>query len=332
MQLGVIGLGRMGGNIVRRLMRGGHACVVWNRTPDTVKALVDEGATGAADLEDLVGKLQAPRTVWLMLPAGDATEEVIRQLAGLLGSGDTVIDGGNSFYKDDIRRAQALKAQGLHYVDVGTSGGVWGLSRGYCLMIGGEPSVVDRLDPIFRTLAPGAGDIPRTRRPDGADPRAELGYIHAGPVGAGHFVKMIHNGIEYGLMQAYAEGFDILRNKASEALPEDQRYDLDLTDIAEVWRRGSVVSSWLLDLTASALAGDAKLEKYSGAVADSGEGRWTIEAAIEEAVPAEVLSAALYARFRSRQEHTFGEKLLSAMRFGFGGHVEGPLTGGGGGG
>ncbi|MDB5426160.1 MAG: hypothetical protein JWR43_135 [Phenylobacterium sp.] len=332
MQLGVIGLGRMGGNIVRRLMRGGHACVVWNRTPDTVKALADEGATGAADLEDLVGKLQAPRTVWLMLPAGDATEEVIRQLAGLLGSGDTVIDGGNSFYKDDIRRAQALKAQGLHYVDVGTSGGVWGLSRGYCLMIGGEPSVVDRLDPIFRTLAPGAGDIPRTRRPDGADPRAELGYIHAGPVGAGHFVKMIHNGIEYGLMQAYAEGFDILRNKASEALPEDQRYDLDLTDIAEVWRRGSVVSSWLLDLTASALAGDAKLEKYSGAVADSGEGRWTIEAAIEEAVPAEVLSAALYARFRSRQEHTFGEKLLSAMRFGFGGHVEGPPSGGGGGG
>ena len=332
MQLGVIGLGRMGGNIVRRLMRGGHACVVWNRTSDAVKALADEGATGAADIEDLVGKLQAPRTVWLMLPAGDATEEVIRQLAGLLGSGDTVIDGGNSFYKDDIRRAQALKAQGLHYVDVGTSGGVWGLSRGYCLMIGGEPSVVDRLDPIFRTLAPGAGDIPRTRRPDGADPRAELGYIHAGPVGAGHFVKMIHNGIEYGLMQAYAEGFDILRNKASEALPEDQRYDLDLTDIAEVWRRGSVVSSWLLDLTASALAGDAKLEKYSGAVADSGEGRWTIEAAIEEAVPAEVLSAALYARFRSRQEHTFGEKLLSAMRFGFGGHVEGPPSGGGAGG
>ena len=327
MQLGVIGLGRMGGNIVRRLMRGGHDCVVWSRTAAAVKALADEGATGAVDIEDLVGKLRAPRTVWLMLPAGDATEEAVQQLAGLLGPGATVIDGGNSFYKDDIRRAQALKADGLHYVDVGTSGGVWGLSRGYCLMIGGEKAVVERLDPIFRTLAPGAGEIARTKRREGADPRAELGYIHAGPVGAGHFVKMIHNGIEYGLMQAYAEGFDILRNKGSEELPEDQRYDLDLTDIAEVWRRGSVISSWLLDLTASALAGDAKLEKFTGVVADSGEGRWTIEAAIEEAVPAEVLSAALYARFRSRQEHTFGEKLLSAMRFGFGGHVEGPPEG-----
>jgi 6-phosphogluconate dehydrogenase len=330
MQLGVIGLGRMGGNIVRRLMRGGHECVVWNRTAAAVKALADDGATGAVSLEDLVAKLQAPRTVWVMLPAGDPTEDTVQQLAELLGSGDTVIDGGNSFYKDDIRRAQALKANGLHYVDVGTSGGVWGLSRGYCLMIGGEKSVVDRLDPIFRTLAPGTGQIARTTRPDGADPRAELGYIHAGPAGAGHFVKMIHNGIEYGLMQAYAEGFDILRNKGSETLPEDQRYDLNLMDIAEVWRRGSVVSSWLLDLTAQALAGDAKLEKYTGAVADSGEGRWTIEAAIEEAVPAEVLSAALYARFRSRQEHTFGEKLLSAMRFGFGGHVEEPPGGGGG--
>ncbi|HEX4709599.1 phosphogluconate dehydrogenase (NAD(+)-dependent, decarboxylating) [Phenylobacterium sp.] len=298
MQLGVIGLGRMGGNIARRLMRGGHACVVWNRTLDAVNALADEGATGAVDIEDLVAKLQAPRAVWIMLPAGDPTEEMVQQLAGLLGPGDTVIDGGNSFYKDDIRRAQALKAEGLHYVDVGTSGGVWGLSRGYCMMIGGEKAAVDRLDPIFRTLAPGAGEIARTKRPDGADPRAELGYIHAGPVGAGHFVKMVHNGIEYGLMQAYAEGFDILRNKGSEALPDGQRYDLDLMDIAEVWRRGSVVSSWLLDLTASALAGDAKLEKYTGAVADSGEGRWTIEAAIEEAVPAEVLSAALYARFR----------------------------------
>jgi 6-phosphogluconate dehydrogenase len=277
----------------------------------------------------MVAKLQAPRAIWIMLPAGDPTEETVRQLAGLLASGDTVIDGGNSFYKDDIRRAQTLGAKGLHYVDVGTSGGVWGLSRGYCMMIGGEKNAVDRLDPIFRTLAPGAGEIARTKRPAGADPRAELGYIHAGPVGAGHFVKMIHNGIEYGLMQAYAEGFDILHNKSSEALPKDQRYDLDLMDIAEVWRRGSVISSWLLDLTASALAGDVKLEKYTGAVADSGEGRWTIEAAIEEAVPAEVLSSALYTRFRSRQEHTFGEKLLSAMRFGFGGHVEGPLGGGG---
>jgi 6-phosphogluconate dehydrogenase len=330
MQLGVIGLGRMGGNIVRRLMRGGHDCVVWNRGAAAVKALADEGATPAADLADLVAKLQAPRAVWIMLPAGDPTEETVQQLADLLGAGDTVIDGGNSFYKDDIRRAQTLKAKGLHYVDVGTSGGVWGLARGYCMMIGGEKAAVDRLNPIFQTLAPGAGEIPRTERPAGADPRAELGYIHAGPAGAGHFVKMIHNGIEYGLMQAYAEGFDILRNKASEALPEDQRYDLDLVDIAEVWRRGSVISSWLLDLTASALAGDAKLEKYTGAVADSGEGRWTIEAAIEEAVPAEVLSAALYARFRSRQEHTFGEKLLSAMRFGFGGHVEEGSLGGGG--
>ena len=330
MQLGVIGLGRMGGNIVRRLMQGGHSCIVWDRDAAAVKALADDGATGAVDLADLAAKLQAPRAVWVMLPAGDPTEQTIQQLAGVFDAGDTVIDGGNSFYKDDVRRAHELKAKGLHYVDVGTSGGVWGLSRGYCMMIGGEKAVVDRLDPIFRTLAPGAGEIARTKRPDGADPRAEFGYIHAGPVGAGHFVKMIHNGIEYGLMQAYAEGFDILRNKSSEALPEDQRYNLDLMDIAEVWRRGSVISSWLLDLTAQALAGDAKLEKFTGAVADSGEGRWTIEAAIEEAVPADVLSAALYARFRSRQEHTFGEKLLSAMRFGFGGHVEGPPLGGGG--
>jgi 6-phosphogluconate dehydrogenase len=330
MQLGVIGLGRMGGNIVRRLMRDGHECVVWNRGADAMKALAEEGATPAADFADMVAKLHAPRAVWIMLPAGDPTEAAVEQLAGLLAAGDTVIDGGNSFYKDDVRRAQALKAKGLHYVDVGTSGGVWGLSRGYCMMIGGEKAAVDRLDPIFRTLAPGAGEIARTKRPDGADPRAELGYIHAGPVGAGHFVKMIHNGIEYGLMQAYAEGFDILRNKSSGDLPENQRYDLDLMDVAEVWRRGSVISSWLLDLTAQALAGDARLENYTGAVADSGEGRWTIEAAIEEAVPAQVLSAALYARFRSRQEHTFGEKLLSAMRFGFGGHVEGPPGGGGG--
>ena len=330
MQLGVIGLGRMGGNIVRRLMQGGHSCVVWDRNAAAVTALADDGATGAVDLADLAARLQAPRAVWVMLPAGDPTEQTIQQLAGVFDAGDTVIDGGNSFYKDDVRRAHDLKAKGLHYVDVGTSGGVWGLSRGYCMKIGGEKAVIDRLDPIFRTLAPGAGEIARTKRPDGADPRAEFGYIHAGPVGAGHFVKMIHNGIEYGLMQAYAEGFDILRNKSSEALPEDQRYDLDLMDIAEVWRRGSVISSWLLDLTAQALAGDAKLEKFTGAVADSGEGRWTIEAAIEEAVPADVLSAALYARFRSRQEHTFGEKLLSAMRFGFGGHVEGPPLGGGG--
>jgi 6-phosphogluconate dehydrogenase len=257
-----------------------------------------------------------------MLPAGAATEGAITDLTGMLSPGDTVIDGGNSFYKDDIRRAAALKAKGLNYIDVGTSGGVWGLERGYCMMVGGDVAEVQRIDPILRTLAPGAGDIPKTRRPAGADPRAELGYIHAGPVGSGHFVKMVHNGIEYGLMQAYAEGFDILRNKASTDLPEAERFDLNLPDIAEVWRRGSVISSWLLDLTAQALAGDAQLSKFSGAVADSGEGRWTIEAAIEEAVPVDVLAAALFARFRSREEHTFGEKLLSAMRFGFGGHIE----------
>jgi 6-phosphogluconate dehydrogenase len=327
MQLGVIGLGRMGANIVRRLMRDVHGCVVWDRNAGAIRELADDGAVGASDLKDLVRNLKAPRHVWVMLPAGAPTEDTIAELGGLLERGDTIIDGGNTFYRDDIRRAKALKDKGVHYVDVGTSGGVWGLSRGYCMMIGGDEEAVDRLDPIFRTLAPGLGDIPRTKRAEGADPRAEHGYIHAGPVGAGHFVKMIHNGIEYGLMQAYAEGFDILRNKASEDLAEDERYELDLTDIAEVWRRGSVVSSWLLDLTAQALAGDAKLEKFAGAVADSGEGRWTIEAAIEEAVPAEVLSASLYARFRSRQAHTFGEKLLSAMRFGFGGHLEQPIGG-----
>jgi 6-phosphogluconate dehydrogenase len=324
MQLAIIGLGRMGGNIARRLMAGGHACVVYDRSPDAVRDVVKDGATAVDDLKGLARALKAPRTVWVMLPAGGPTDESIAELAEVLESGDTVIDGGNSFYRDDIRRAKALKAKGIAYVDVGTSGGVWGLSRGYCMMVGGDTGVVDRIDPILKTLAPGAGDIPRTKRPEGADPRAVQGYIHAGPVGAGHFVKMVHNGIEYGLMQAYAEGFDILRNKASEALPAEERYDLNLPDIAEVWRRGSVVSSWLLDLAAQALAGDAELGKFAGAVADSGEGRWTIEAAIEEAVPAEVLAAALFARFRSRQNHTFGEKLLSAMRFGFGGHVEVP--------
>jgi 6-phosphogluconate dehydrogenase len=330
MQLAVIGLGRMGANIARRLMQGGHDCVVWDRTPAKVAELAGEGASGAADLADLVAMLQPPRIAWVMLPAGEVTDATVRQLATLFEREDVVIDGGNSFYKDDVRRAQMLAAKGLHYVDVGTSGGVWGLTRGYCMMIGGEPQVVAQLDPIFRTLAPGVGEIPRTKRPASADPRAELGYIHAGPAGAGHFVKMVHNGIEYGLMQAYAEGFDILRNRGADGLPQDQRYDLNLMDIAEVWRRGSVISSWLLDLAAQALADDVRLEKYTGVVADSGEGRWTIEAAIEEAVPAEALSAALYARFRSREEHTFGEKLLSAMRFGFGGHVEATPAGGGG--
>jgi 6-phosphogluconate dehydrogenase len=322
MQLGVIGLGRMGGNIARRLMRDGHECVVWDQAPAAVEGLKKDGAAGAGDPRDLIGKLKAPRAVWVMLPAGEVTEHMIDQLAGLLEPGDVIIDGGNTFYRDDIRRAKALAARRLHYVDVGTSGGVWGLERGYCMMIGGDKAVVDRLDPIFRTLAPGLGDIPRTHRPVDADPRAESGYIHAGPVGSGHFVKMIHNGIEYGLMQAYAEGFDILRGKGGAEIAQDDRFDLNLRDISEVWRRGSVVSSWLLDLTAQALANDASLEKFTGEVADSGEGRWTVNAAIEEAVPATVLTAALYTRFRSRETHSFGEKLLSAMRFGFGGHVE----------
>ena len=320
MQLGIIGLGRMGGNIARRLMKDGHSCVVYDRDAKAVDAVAKDGASGAKDLKDLVAQLQAPRAVWVMLPAGQPTEETVLALGDLMQAHDTVIDGGNTFYKDDIRRAHALKDKGVTYLDVGTSGGVWGLERGYCMMVGGDAEAFARLEPILKTLAPGLGTISRTK---GADSRAEQGYIHAGPVGAGHFVKMVHNGIEYGLMQAYAEGFDILKNKNSADLPEDQRFDLNLSDIAEVWRRGSVISSWLLDLTSSALAGDGKLEKYTGAVADSGEGRWTIEAAIEEAVPAEVLSSALYARFRSREEHTFGEKLLSAMRFGFGGHVEG---------
>jgi 6-phosphogluconate dehydrogenase len=257
-----------------------------------------------------------------MLPAGDITEATIQQLAGLLDEGDTIIDGGNTFWQDDVRRAGQLRSRGLHYIDVGTSGGVWGLERGYCLMIGGEAPVVERLDPIFAALAPGRGDLPATPGREGRDARAEQGYIHAGPNGAGHFVKMIHNGIEYGLMQAYAEGFDILRNASSSALPPEHRFGFDVADIAEVWRRGSVITSWLLDLTATALAEDEHLSTYSGSVEDSGEGRWTIQAAIDEAVPAEVLTAALYARFRSRQEHTFAEKMLSAMRKGFGGHIE----------
>ena len=324
MQLGVIGLGRMGGNIVRRLMKNGHDCVVYDRDAKAVGGLAQDGATGVKSLEEMVQALKAPRAVWVMLPAGGPTEETVVALGKLMQAGDTIIDGGNSFYKDDIRRAEALKPSGVTYMDVGTSGGVWGLERGYCMMVGGEKKTVDRLDPILKALAPGAGTIPLTNRPKDADSRAVEGYIHAGPVGAGHFVKMVHNSIEYGLMQAYAEGFDILAGKNSPNLPEAERFDLNLTDIAEVWRRGSVISSWLLDLTAEALAGDARLAGYTGAVDDSGEGRWAIDAAIEEAVPAVVLSASLFARFRSRQAHTLGEKLLSAMRFGFGGHVEVP--------
>jgi 6-phosphogluconate dehydrogenase len=322
MELGMVGLGRMGGNIARRLMRDGHSCVVYDRNPKAVKELVGAAARGSSSLADLVAQLTAPRAVWIMLPAGGATEEAVAELGGILETGDIVIDGGNSFYKDDVRRARALKAKGVHYLDVGTSGGIWGLERGYCMMIGGEKTAVARLDPIFAALAPGSGNIARTPGRDGRDGRPERGYMHCGPSGSGHFVKMIHNGIEYGLMQAYGEGFDILKNAASDALPQDERFDLDVADIAEVWRRGSVISSWLLDLTAAALAEDPNLADFSGTVEDSGEGRWTVMAAIAEAVPAEVLSAALYARFRSRQEHTFAEKVLSAMRKGFGGHVE----------
>ncbi len=324
MQIGIIGLGRMGGNIARRLMKGGHDCVVYDRDDKAVSTLAGEGAVAASGLADMKDKLGAPRVFWVMLPAGKPTEETVAEIAAMVDKGDIVIDGGNSFYKDDIRRAAKLAETGVEYVDVGTSGGVWGLERGYCMMIGGNAEIVKHLDPVFGTLAPGYGDIPRTAHRNSDDERAEKGYIHAGPAGAGHFVKMVHNGIEYGLMQAYAEGFDILATKNSKDLPENQRYDLNLGDISEVWRRGSVISSWLLDLTADALASDGKLSHFTGNVADSGEGRWTIEAAIEEAVPANVLSAALFARFRSREEATFGDRLLSAMRFGFGGHVEIP--------
>ena len=323
MQIGIVGLGRMGANIARRLMRDGHEAVVFDVNPDAVAALAREGAKGADSLEALASMLTPPRAVWMMLPAGPITGGAITELAKHLAGGDTVIDGGNTFYKDDISRAAQLRTKNIHYVDVGTSGGVWGIDRGYCMMIGGEKEVVSRLDPIFATLAPGAGDIPKTTNREGRDPRVENGYMHAGPVGAGHFVKMVHNGIEYGLMQAYAEGFDILRGCAGETIPQERRFEIDLADTAEVWRRGSVVASWLLDLSALALAKDPNLDKFTGYVDDSGEGRWTIEAAIEEAIPANVLSAALYERFRSRIERDFADRLLSAMRNEFGGHVEG---------
>ena len=322
----MIGLGRMGGGIVRRLLRGGHEAVVYDHNQSNIDDLVKEGAVAASSVEDIKDKLEKPAIYWVMLPSGPPTEDTIAAIAGFAEEGDIIIDGGNSFYKDDMRRAKDLAGKGLKYVDVGTSGGVWGLERGYCMMIGGDKDVFDHLDPIFDTLAPGLGTISRTpdREASDEDPRAERGYIHAGPAGAGHFVKMVHNGIEYGIMQAYAEGFDILKTKGSDKLAEDQRFDLNMTDIAEVWRRGSVISSWLLDLCAAGLAKDQDLGHFSGKVADSGEGHWTIEAAMEEAVPAYVLSAALYARYRSRVEHTFGDKLLSAMRFGFGGHTEMP--------
>jgi 6-phosphogluconate dehydrogenase len=327
MQLGVIGLGRMGANIARRVMQHGHACVVYDRSADAIAALAPDGATPAASLQEVVAKLAAPRALWVMLPAGEATETAVSELGNLLEPGDILIDGGNTFYKDDVRRARALAAKRIRYLDVGTSGGVWGLERGYCMMIGGEAGAVAHLDPIFASLAPGRGNIARTPGRNGHDPRPERGYMHCGPSGAGHFVKMIHNGIEYGLMQAYAEGFDLLRGAAGKSGPADERYELNLADIAEVWRRGSVITSWLLDLTAGALAADPKLKNFSGVVEDSGEGRWTVLTAVEEAVPATAITAALYARFRSRDEGSFAGKVLSAMRKGFGGHAE-PKSGG----
>ncbi|HJZ95524.1 MAG TPA: decarboxylating 6-phosphogluconate dehydrogenase [Candidatus Solibacter sp.] len=334
MQLGMVGLGRMGANMVRRLLRGGHECVVFDMSPKAVQDLAEEKATGSKDMRDFVSKLQTPRAIWLMVPAG-VVDETIAKIVPLLEAGDILIDGGNSYYIDDIRRAKELAEKKIHYADVGTSGGVWGLERGYCMMIGGERNVVGRLDPIFRTLAPGAGDIARTPGREKLDGTAEVGYLHCGPNGAGHFVKMVHNGIEYGVMAAYAEGLGILRDanigKQRNTVdaettplphPEHYQYDLNLPDIAEVWRRGSVIASWLLDLTAAALAEDPALGKFAGRVSDSGEGRWTIKAAIDEAVPAPVLTAALYERFSSRGEADFANKLLSAMRFQFGGHVE----------
>jgi 6-phosphogluconate dehydrogenase len=324
MQIGMVGLGRMGANMVRRLMGGGHQCVVYALSPESVEKMAGEGATGSSTQADLISKLDKPRVVWVMVPAGDPTEQTVRALGELMEPGDVIIDGGNTYFKDDVRRAKYLGERDIHYVDVGTSGGVWGLERGYCLMIGGEEEVVRHLDPVLRTLAPGLGEITRTPGTGEIDGTTENGYLYCGPAGAGHFVKMIHNGIEYGLMQAYAEGFDILQNASSKELPQDYRYDLAIADIAEVWRRGSVIGSWLLDLSAAALREDPDLENYTGYVQDSGEGRWTVLAAVEEAVPADVLTASLYARFRSRQENTFAEKMLSAMRYMFGGHTERP--------
>ena len=338
MQLGMIGLGRMGANMVRRLMKGGHQCVVFDVSPKAVQELVQEKATGAASLADFVSKLAKPRAVWMMVPAA-IVDKMIGDLLPLLEAGDTLIDGGNSYYVDDLRRSQSLAAKKIDYVDVGTSGGVWGLERGFCMMIGGPQATVQRLDPIFRTLAPGRGDVERTPGRDKLGGTAEMGYLHCGPSGAGHFVKMVHNGIEYGIMAAYAEGLGILRSanvgKKQHEIdaettplrdPEHYQYDLDLRDVAEVWRRGSVIASWLLDLTASALAQDPALAKFAGRVSDSGEGRWTIKAAIDEAVPAHVLTTALYERFSSRGEADFANKVLSAMRYGFGGHLEKPAA------
>jgi 6-phosphogluconate dehydrogenase len=324
MQLGMIGLGRMGGNMARRLMRGGHTCVGYNRTPEPVAALVADGGTGADSIDALIAAVARPRHIWVMVPSGEATEKTVAELGEKLDPGDTIIDGGNSFFKDDVRRGKALAAREIHYIDVGTSGGVYGLERGYCLMIGGDAETVARMDPIFRTLAPGPGTIERTPGREHVGGTAEDGYLHCGPVGAGHFVKMIHNGIEYGIMQAIAEGFDIMKGASNPTVAEEHRYELPVRDVAEVWRRGSVLSSWLIDLTAKALLEDPALSRFEGYVPDSGEGRWTVLAAVEEAVPADVITAALYTRFRSRMAQSFAEKVLSAMRFQFGGHSERP--------
>ena len=326
MKIGMIGLGRMGGNMARRLMRGGHQVVAYDRDPAAVAALVKDGAAGAASLAEVKALLDAPAIYWVMLPAGEITEGVIAELAGHARRGDLIVDGGNSFWKDDVRRASQLAQAGIHYLDVGVSGGVWGLERGYCMMIGGGDDAFATLEPVLVTLAPGIGTVTRTprKRDDGQPWRAEQGYIHSGPAGSGHFVKMVHNGIEYGMMQSYAEGFDILKHRNNDDLRDGERFDLNLSDIAEVWRRGSVISSWLLDLVAMALAKDPSLKEFSGKVADSGEGRWTIDAAMEEAVPIDVLAASLFARYRSRVEFSYADQLLSAMRFGFGGHVEMP--------
>jgi 6-phosphogluconate dehydrogenase len=338
MQLGMIGLGRMGANMVRRLLKGGHQCVVFNRSPKPVAELVKQKAVGSASLAELAKNLTKPRSIWLMVPVG-AVDDTIDDLLAHLDRGDIVIDGGNSYYVDDIRRAKQLASKGIHYVDVGTSGGVWGLERGYCMMIGGEADVVKHLDPIFATLAPGRGDIPRTPGREKVGGTSEQGYLHCGPNGGGHFVKMVHNGIEYGVMAAYAEGLAVLKaanvGKKSAVIdaettplrdPEHYRYDFNLTDVTEVWRRGSVIASWLLDLSAAALTEDPALTKFAGRVSDSGEGRWTIKAAIDEGVPVHVLSSALYERFSSRGEADFADKLLSAMRYQFGGHVEKPVA------
>jgi 6-phosphogluconate dehydrogenase len=327
MQIGMVGLGRMGANMLRRLANDGHECIGYDLNIDNAEALEAEGIFATSSLDEFVKKLTPPRIAWCMVPHGEPTEAVVKELRSRFSEGDIIIDGGNSYFKDDVRRAQACAEQGIRYLDVGTSGGVWGLERGYCLMIGGDTDAVQHMQPLFRTLAPGPGDIERTPgREQVTDSTAEQGYLHCGPAGAGHFVKMIHNGIEYGMMQAFAEGFDIFKNANSESLPEQLRYELPLADIAELWRRGSVVSSWLLDLSAIALLDDPKLDGYTGYVQDSGEGRWTVQTAIEEAVPADVLTAALYTRFRSRQQHTFAEKMLSAMRKQFGGHTEDKST------